>query len=273
MKARYRRLLSLATALALAGAGCRHYTGYIERHARRTPLPGATRVVTQEPENPIRILGEPDPGNGVIELQVVRKEAHERLIRREILARRTYVAYEWYTPVVKTGLMLSIVCPFWFPLSDPHNHSGGSWTKWDYLYDVTAYYNLFSAYPAGPQQAEQEWTVLADDKARAPVKSREAPWPNARVRLTLGGRTLAEASSDASGAVTLDLAPHLTPQVASADREFTITLLQGAREGSALPLLVKSETMKALLASRPDRGPAAPPEGPRGPHPSIKNRK
>ena len=242
-----RARLILPLLLVLAATGCRHYTGYIERHAVRTPLPGEVSEDHAKSERPLRLISGPTADDGRIRLRVIRKKLYLRPERRRILARRTYDPYHWYTPLIKPFVMVTVVLPYYFSWIEPHNYSGANWGMDDYFWEVVSYNNLFTADPGGPQTAEREWTELSSQDTKAPFREDDEPYPGIQVVVSLGGKVLAATRSDDKGDATLKLADFVTPQIASSERDLELVALDKRKILSTLNLAVSSPTLQAHL--------------------------
>lgn len=243
------RILILAL-IPLLAAGCRHYAGYVQKHVETMPAKGQAKTDFAPAPEPIRIIGLPTAQSGAVEFRAVQREVTRQPATRQVVARRVYVRYHWSVWLAKPLAWITLYLPFYLPYADPHNHDGANWDQLDYWRDVLAYYNLFEANPNGSQRIEEAWTVLLSEQAWQTSTRDEAPLPSAPVRLLLGPQALAQTLTSAEGVARFDLRRVLTPELASATREFTLDLIPG-RPGSAKTFTLSPEVMQALLKPSP----------------------
>ena len=244
------RTLTIALALTalFAGAGCSHHAGWVDKETRRVALTRETRDTTVSAKAPIRVLSQPTAASGALHLRLVRIRLSQRMARRDLTGRRTYVRYHWSVPLLKPFVMISVYFPFYLPNVHPHNHSGGTWGAGDYFRDVLAWYNIFEAYPNGPQEVEETRKTISSRLSWVTVQRREIPLVGARVEVRADGKALARARSDNDGVAKLDLRPHLTPAMASTGQRFEVVLLAGRiHAGAKRQVTVDRGVIQALL--------------------------
>jgi hypothetical protein len=227
--------------------GCSHPCGYADVRSTLLPTAGEQRVTTTTLPRPLGVTREITGLNAVLEIKVSALETTEGPARMDTYGKLTYVTYQWYTPFVKLGAILSLVCPWYLPAHDPHIHGAGNWTRSDYFRDVLAWYNLCSGLPTGPRDIDLEEQLIRSETLRAPFSQRLAPVPGRSVTLSLDGKELAKAVTGADGTVRFDLAPFLKPELAKGNHTLQIVTPVGSGAEAVLPLPLEGKTVEQLL--------------------------
>jgi len=257
------RLCRLAAVAGLAWmAGCSHPCGYVDLHSQWTVL-GEGRASTAPLAQPLQIERGISERNAVLEVRVESLETTEGLVRSDLYGKPTYVEWVWYHPLLKLPVAVTILPPFYLAFRVPHTHSGGNWSRWDYFRDVIAWFNLASAVPTGPREIRAEEALVRSKKMTAILSQRRAPLAGRGVSLSLDGRELASAVSDAQGEVRFDLAPFLTPELAQGSH--TLRLVSPYEVGGAVEYTWKLDgaVVGQYLENRKQAPePKAPPPGP-----------
>ena len=248
--------LTAALGLLLA-AGCAHPCGYVEIRTRLAPI-GDEREVERLPAvRPLRILRDVSATNAVIEVQVEEREVTTGLAVQETHGRRTYVPYKWYAPILKPLASVTVVLPFYFSASSPHSHGAGNWGMLDYFRDVLAWFNPFSALPAGSRRVESRERPLRWRVISAPLAERQVPISGRAVALHLDGEKIEEQVSDAEGMVRFDLTQRLTSEFAQDDRQ--LALVSSAPDGAVEDMrwTVTADVLRELVRQRESEAAAA----------------
>ncbi len=251
-----RGLASLA-ALTLM-AGCAHPTGYVDVRSVLTPL-GETRVENAPLEQPLRITREVSERNALLEVRVEWLERASGTAQIERFGKPTWVPWQWYHPLVKLPIAVTIFPPFFLAFHDPTTYGGGNWTRWDYFRDVGAWFNLCSAVPIGGREVRTQEERIFLEVVPSVIRERRAPIPGRSVTLSLDGRELARGVSDAEGAVRFDLAPFLMPDLAQTAHTLRIVSPSDAGAPAELSRTLEGKTIQQLLQNRPPAPQPRPP--------------
>ena len=248
--------LTVALALLLT-TGCVHPCGYVEIRTQLVPL-GDEREVRRLPAvQPLLIVRDVSATSAVIEVRVEQREVTTGLAVQETRGRRTYAPYKWYAPILKPLASVTVVLPFYFSASSPHNHGAENWGMLDYFRDVLGWFNPFSALPNGPRRVESRERSLRWRVISAPLAERQVPISGRAVALHLDGEKIEEQVSDAEGMVRFDLNRHLTPARAEADRQ--LALMSSAPDGAVADVrwTVTTAVLRELVRQRESGAAAA----------------
>lgn len=241
-----------AVLAVLAGllAGCAHPTGYVDLHAVVTPT-GGESVRQAMPEQPLRVTRDLSAKNGVLDVRVESLEIATGAARRDIYGRKTYAVWRWYAPLAKPFVGVLLIPPFYLAAHDPHTHGAENWTRGDYFRDVIAWYNLFSAMPNGPREMELTETPLRSETLETTLRQRRVPIAGRTIIVQLDDRELGRGVSDADGAVSFNLAPALTAELARADH--TVRLVSPGADGETAELswTLEAATVRQFLNRPP----------------------
>ena len=260
-RARHWSVRGLASLVAVALiAGCSHPCGYVDVRSALTPL-GEAGVENAPLEQPLRITREISERNAILEVRVEWLETTAGPAQLERFGKPTCVPWQWYHPLVKLPIAVTIIPPFLLAFHDPHTHGGGNWTRWDYFRNVGAWFNLCSAVPTGGREVRMEEERILLEKVAAVIRERRAPISGRGVTLSLDGRELAGGVSDAEGAVRFDLAPFLTPELAQTSHTLRVVSLSDTGEPAELTRKLDGKTVQQLLENRSPT-PQTPPSPP-----------
>ena len=237
---------AIALTLVIAAAGCRHYAGWVDHEVRTTRLREQAPLKQVSAGAALRVRP-PTASSGWIEVRAFRTYTVRQPVKRELLARRTYVPYHWSTPLVKPIVGVTVFLPFYFAYTNPHNHGGDTWGKMDYLRDVVGYFNAFEAYISGPQHVEEEWSVLWSERGHELLPDEKEPLDGAQLEIWLDDKRLGAANSDASGVARFDLRPHVTPALAKSSRQVTVAVVQGDARLAQETITLDQKVLRSLL--------------------------
>lgn len=238
----------MAVAFSLLGAGCRHYCGYAGLHTvivpdaeggetsvRAAPVPLVVEQLL--PQGPAVLVARADA------VQVTTAMAECRLYGRE-----TYVEYQWYTPLIKPLMAVSIVGPFWAAAFDPHSHDGRNWNSQDYLQDVGSWYNFFSGLPTGAREMADEETLLRSEHRAVTVRVARVPTTGRKMTLFVDDKAVCEATTDSAGRARFDLTAWLSARVTSNDHAARIEM--AGPDGPVLALTLTNAAIQQYLNQR-----------------------
>jgi len=235
---------AVIAALLSVCSGCAHPCGYTDVRGVLTPLPdGPADVVSGR--QCLKVIREITQRNTVLAVRLDQERIAIGPAILELYGWRTEAPYRWYTPLVKPVVAATIAAPFWLSARYPHRHSGGTWSRWDYLRDVAAWFNIFSAMPTGARRVTGP-EVRFDAKQKTAVLSEEqVPITGRRVELFIDGKRRAEKTTDKDGEVAFDLALVLAADDAKNNRE----VLVSAPGAADVPLQLTWTLSAALVRS------------------------
>jgi len=239
----------IAVALSICW-GCAHPCGYTDVRAVLTPLPGGPVRVASGQQH-LKVVREISKGNTVLAVRLELEKLATGPAMLKLYGRRTEVPYKWYAPLVKPLAAATIVVPFWLSARHPHRHSGGTWGRWDYLRDVAAWFNIFSAVPTGARRiAGPEVCFDAKEKA-AVLREDRVPMSGRKVELFINGKHRAEKVTGNDGEAAFDLARILTAEDAKGNREITLAAPGAADVRPQLTWTLSAALIRSLLAPVP----------------------
>ena len=210
-------------AMTLLLVGCAHHCGYTDVCGRLTAIEGDGAQVAPGGQS-LSVVRELCPESAVLAVRVEEEEITTGAVLQETYGREVSVAWRWYAPVVKPVTAATLVAPFWLAARCPHRHNGGVWSRWDYLRDVAAWYNPFSAIPCGAQEIAPAETRFDSRRVTAILSESMVPLPGRKVALAIDDRKRAEKTAGSDGVVAFDLAGILTADDALVDRKIRVFL-------------------------------------------------
>jgi hypothetical protein len=226
----------------------------MDLRAVMTPLNGPDWVAVKTPDSPLRVVEDVTPENAVLRVRAESIESHRTLFRREVYGKRVYATYRWYAPLLKPLTAVTVIGPLFLSFRDPHAHQGYPWRRRDYLRDVAAWFNPFSAVPTGPRQFAAEDSLIRIEVV--PWISREVPLPdpNRSVTLRLDDMDVETAVSDAEGFVAFDLTPLLARETGERDVKLQLVTASPSGATAVLRYVVPARTVLQLIDKRPPSG-------------------
>ena len=234
-----------ALACAAVLAGCAHPCGYVDVRTHLQLRDGAaTRLAPVS--NPMRLAAEPSSGRPVLSLRVERKEVKTGPADAARYGRRVVAPYQWYAPIVQPLGAVTLFVPLYYSAAHPHDHGANGWSRWDYLRDVVAWFNIFSAMPTGRRRAAADETVIERRVMEAACIERRIGLPGARVSLSIGGRQRAEAVSNADGLVEFDLSKVLTAEETRTDQQLVFGTIDPAGSKATMDWRLGAEKVRFL---------------------------
>jgi hypothetical protein len=234
-------------------SGCAHPTGYVDIHSRVTPLGQEKQFTLSALSNPISVTGAlsgSEMADYVLHFNVESIEVTESVARRDAYGKRTDVAWQWYHPLLKIPVALTIIPPFFISMHDPHVHGDGGWKRRDFFRDVIAWYNLCSAIPTGSRRIDLEEKLIRSEVIVAPIEDKVVPVEGREVSVELDGKPISKAVSDAKGKFDFDMQPFLTEDFAKRDHELRLITYneKGARQETTMK--ISGATFQKLLDAK-----------------------